>query len=487
VTKLLPLAVAVPLALAAAATFARERAAVRRAAGLAGGLGLAALGVAFVWSTADGDVLVARMGDWPPGIAIAFVADAFSSLMLTVGGLMVLVCSAFAAVRREDEAPFFHALVLVLAAGVAGAFLTADLFNLFVFVEVMLIASYVLLTLGGSRERVHAGAVYVTVNLLASALFLAGVALLYGATGTVNLAELAGAAETPGTAAVAGVLVLAALGAKASLVPMHGWLPRSYPHAPPAVAAMFSGLLTKVGIYAVYRLYAVIFGGAPSLRVPLLVVASATMLIGVLGAVGRSTMRDILSFHMVSQMGYLLMALGLFGPAGLAAGVFFMVQYIVVKTSLFLSAGAVETLEGTGSLDRLGGLVRRGPWLATAFAISALSLAGLPPLSGFFGKLALVRSAFDQGDHGVAAVAIAVSFLTLLSMVKIWNGVFWGKPSGPEGAYPRRRSAILAAPAAATAGVTVVLGFWAQGLWTLAERSAAVLADPTPYVRAVLP
>jgi multicomponent Na+:H+ antiporter subunit D len=489
-SRLLPLAVAIPLALGAA-TIPARRLAVRRTLCLGGGVALTGIGAVLGWATYDGTVVVSQVGGWPAPFAIPFAADAFTALMLTVSGLMVVTCTAFAIARRDDEHPMFHALALVLTAGVAGAYLTADLFNLYVWVEVMLIASYVLLTLEASPRRLRAGVVYVTANLMASVLLLAGVALIYGVTGTVNLAELAGAAATPGATAVAGVMVLGALGVKASLVPVHGWLPRAYPAAPPAVTALFSGLLTKVGVYAIYRVYSVVFGGAPGLRTPLLVVAALTMVLGVLGAVGRNTMRDILSFHMVSQIGYLLLGVGVFGPAGLAAGVFFMVQYIVVKTSLFLSAGAVEALEGTEDLDRLGGLARSRPLLAGAFAAAALSLAGFPPLSGFVAKLALVRAAFDGGHGWAAGVAVVVSFLTLLSMVKIWNGVFWGKQLDPVADRPpapsRGRMRAILAPAAITALLTVAIGLGAQGLWVMAERAGRMLADPSAFVRAVVP
>lgn len=489
-TRLLPLAVAIPLALGAA-TVAAPALAVRRALSLGGGAVLIAIGAVLGWATYDGTVVVSHIGGWPAPFAIPFAADTFTALMLTVSGLMIVACVALAIARRDDEHPMFHALTLVLTAGVAGAYLTADLFNLYVWVEVMLIASYVLLTLGASARRIRAGVVYVTANLLASALLLVGVALIYGVTGTVNLAALAGAALTPGATAVAGVMVLAALGVKASLVPVHGWLPRAYPEAVPTVTALFSGLLTKVGVYAIYRVDSVVFAGAPGLRLPLLVVASVTMVLGVLGAVGRGTMREILSFHMVSQIGYLLLAVGVFGPAALAAGVFFLVQYIVVKTSLFLSAGAVEALEGTGDLDALGGLVRSRPLLAGAFATAALSLAGFPPLSGFVAKLALVRAAFDAGRGWAAGVAVVVSFLTLLSMVKIWNAVFWGKHPDPLPARPpeptRARSRAIVAPAAVTAVLTLVVGLGAQGLWVMAERAGRTLSDPSAFVRAVLP
>jgi len=499
----LTLPLALPLAAAALTVLARGRPAAQRVVALASALAVLACAVALVWATRDGEVFAAGMGGWPPRFRITLVADPFAALMLAVTALMVTVCLLFAAARGDDERPYFHALVQVLFAGACGAYLTADIFDLFVFVEVALIASYVLLTLGGTPARLRAGAVYVTTNLLASTAFVAGVALLYGAAGTVNFAELAGRARDSGEVAVAGAFILAALAVKASLVPVHGWLPRSYPAPSPAVTALFSGLLTKMGVYAMFRVYCTVFEGDATLRTPLLAAAALTMLLGVLGAVGRERMRDILSFHMVSQVGYLVMALGVSGVAGLSAGIFFMLQYIVVKTSLFLCAGAVETFEGTGALKELGAVAGRRPVLAAAFGVSALSLAGVPPLSGFFAKLALLQAAFGADDHAVAAVAVGVSFLTLFSMVKIWNGVFWGErpaaatatTAGAGGAAPgdaaaapptRRRAGALVAPAAALAALSLAAGLGAEVLWALSQNAAALLADPAAYVEAVL-
>jgi multicomponent Na+:H+ antiporter subunit D len=490
VSRLLVLPVALPLAAAAVAVVTRRRRAAQRIVSLGCSLVVLAAAAGLVWATRDGEVLVAGMGGWPARFRITFAADLFAALMLTVTALMVTACSVFAAARAEDEHPYFHALVQVLFAGACGAYLTADIFDLFVFIEVALIASYVLLTMGGSVRRVRAGAVYVTTNLLASTAFLAGVALLYGSAGTVNFAELAGQAGRSGEVAVAGTFILAALAVKAGLVPVHGWLPRAYPVASPAVTALFSGLLTKIGVYAMFRLYCTVFQGDETLRTPLLVIASLTMVLGVLGAVGQDRVRDILSFHMVSQVGYLVMALALSGVAGLSAGIFFMVQYIVVKTSLFLSAGAVETFEGTGALSELGALARRRPLLAAAFGVSALSLAGVPPLSGFFAKLMVLEAAFGGGDYTVGGVAVAVSFLTLFSMVKIWNGVFWGsRPAErPRTSAPPTgtQAAAIVAPAAVLAAVTIAAGLGAQVLWALSEQAAKALVDPSMYVEAVL-
>jgi multicomponent Na+:H+ antiporter subunit D len=517
VSALLTLPVAVPLLAAALTVLAHNRTVLQRVISFAGASAVFGIAITLVIVTAvqtPGETPATQVGGWPPGFAIPFVADAFAALMLSVAALIVIAGTAFAAAREEDAHPAFHPLVMVMSAGVFGAFLTADLFNLFVFFEVMLIASYVLLSLRGDRRQVHAGAIYVPTNLLASTVLLSGVALLYGVTGTVNLGQLHDLALQSDAVALAAAVIVVAVAVKASVVPLHSWLPRSYPEASPAVSALFSGLLTKAGVYVLYRLDSVVFAGAPGYRTLILSVAALTMVIGVLGAVGRGDLRGILSFHMVSQVGYLILPLGFFGVAGLAAGIFYLLQYIVVKASLFLSAGAVETETGTGSLSRLGGMAPRRPVLAFAFLMAAFALAGIPPLSGFVGKYLLIRAAFEAGAYAAGGVAVAVSLFTLLSMVKIWNGAFWGQPpaeprarepvmglavpaggAGTDAPGPpvtpvtptlsRGRAAALVTPALALALLTAVFGFGAEGLLQVSTRAAEGLVDPSAYLEAV--
>ncbi len=405
-------------------------------------------------ATADGSVVVEQVGGWPAGISIPFAADTFSALMVAVTALLVAVCTAYAAAAGEDGERYFVPLVLVLSAGVYGAYVTADLFNLFVMIEVALIPSYVLLTRTGKRRELGASRIYLTVNLLISTALLLGVGLLYGVAGTVNLGELAGVARESDAAAVAAGVVLVALGGKAALVPLHGWLPRTYPFAATSVSALFSGLLTKIGVYGLFRVYAVVFDGAPEFQALLQVVLIATMVIGVLGALGEPAMRAILSFHMTSQVGYILLGLGFFGVPGLAAGIFYLVHHIIVKASLFLSCGAVERSHGTGELHRLGGVARRAPVLALAFMIAALSLTGIPPFSGFIAKFTLVSAAFEAEQYIAAGFAVLVSLFTLLSMLKIWGGVFWGKDPAEESAVTAAETGTAGGDGQADTGAT---------------------------------
>jgi multicomponent Na+:H+ antiporter subunit D len=510
-SSLLVLSLGVPLAAAAFGLLLRDhRGAQRVVSGVALPLVLA-IAVALVVETRDGGALAASFGTWPRGLSIVWAADGFSALMMTVATTMATASVWFAAARGEDRHPLFHPMVHVLLAGVLGSFLTADLFNLFVTFEVMLIASYVLLTLRGGARQVRAGAVYVGVNLLASTLFLLGIALLYGVTGTVDLGELAGIVAEVEGAWVGATVIAVAIAVKASLVPMHAWLPRAYVEAGPAVTALFSGLLTKAGVYVLYRLYSVVFAGDPSLRPAIMALALLTMVVGVLGAVGRGDVRGILAFHMVSQVGYLVLPLGLWTLAGVTAGLVYLLQYIVVKGALFLAVGAVETLTGTGRLAELGGMVRTRPVLAVGFLLPALALAGIPPTSGFVGKLLLLLAALDAQAWLAAGLIVAVSLFTLLSMVKIWNGVFWGElaprvareptlvpagvivPSGgagdrlpPAGPRPSRgRTIALIAPSVVLGVGVVVLGLAAPWFVDLVEPAARTLLDPTPYLDAV--
>ncbi|OUZ06839.1 cation:proton antiporter [Aeromicrobium sp. PE09-221] len=440
-------------------------------------------------ATRDGEVLAHGVGGWVPGIAIPFAGDMLAALMLLFTGFLSVMCSWYAVAAGVGRLRLFAPLVLALTAGVNGALLTADLFNLFVFIEVMLLPSYGLLVLAsrgrGTVRSVTGSRLYVTFNLFVSTLFLAGVGLVYGTAGTVNLGELAGVAQADGRTAIGAGVALAALMMKAATVPTHGWLARAYPSTSPAVTALFSGLHTKVAIYAIYRLYAVLFDGDQRWLVIGLVIFSLTMAIGVLGAVGEQTTRSILAFHMVSQIGYILVGVGLFTVAGLAAGLFYLLHHMVVKASLFLSTGAVEDTYGSNRLDELRGIGRREPAIAAAFAVAALSLAGLPPFSGFVAKLTLIIASIDAGQIAVAVVAVVVSLVTLQSMLKIWNNVFVSPL--PEGESPRRRIGWwLAAPAVATAAVTVVLGLGAQWLLGLTEVAADGLLDTTTYVTEVL-
>ena len=488
---LLPLVVAGPF-LAAIISMLVRQAVVSRLLLVAVPLAVIAGGVSLVVATADGSVVATQVAGWIPGVAIPFAADTLSALMLTVSGLLVLAGVVFAIAAGEDDDPWFAPMLLLMTAGVYGAYLTADLFNLFVMIEVALLPSYVLLARRGTPAALRATHLYVAVNLTASTILLAGVGLVYATAGTVNLAELAGLAQGAGAVAVATGVVVVALAVKAAVVPVHSWLPATYPAATPAVTAIFSGLLTKVGVYGLIRVLTLVAAPSGVVRVVIIVVMLASMVVGVLGALGSSTMRGILTFHMVSQVGYILVGLVLAGAVGLAAVVFYLVHHTVVKTSLFLSVGAVEVRRGTGALSDLGGEARLHRWVALAFFLGAMSLVGLPPMSGFWAKYLVLRSALLDGQGWVFAVALVVSVGTLMSMLKLGNGVFWGERPRPlpdergRDPHPRKWAAALVAPGLVLGLASLAVGLSPQWLIELADTAAASLAEPQTYVEAVL-
>ncbi|MFI7493427.1 monovalent cation/H+ antiporter subunit D family protein [Kocuria sp. M4R2S49] len=494
---LLPLFVVVPLLAAGVLVLLGDPRGVSRTT-LLGVLGVDV--VASLWLVAalrDGPTVLAHaVGQWPPGVSIPFVADMLTALMLAMTGGLTLICAWFGVVSHQARKRFFAPLVLVLTAGFNGALLTADLFNLFVFIETMLLPSYGLIILAhrgrGRLMQVTSARIYVTVNLLASTVLVAGVALVYGVAGTVNLAELAGRAAEDSAVAIAVAVVLLALSVKAAVVPVHGWLARTYPFMSPTVTALFSGLHTKVAIYAIYRIYAVVFDGAEEFLWVGLVMFSVTMVVGVLGAVGERDARSVLAFHMVSQIGYILLGVALFGPAGLTAGIFYLLHHTVVKASLFLSIGAVEIGYGRYPLGHVTGLLRREPLTAAVFFVAAMSLVGLPPFSGFVAKLSLVLAAFGEGRTAVAAVAVVVSLFTLLSMLKVWGKMFLGEPEDSArevletaGVREPRIPARLVAPALVLALVTLTFGVGGELLLGVSAVAADGLVDTRAYVEAV--
>jgi multicomponent Na+:H+ antiporter subunit D len=482
----LPLFFALPLVAAMIAVLANSSR-VSAALGLLVPAAVVAGAVAAVAATADGSVLVAQVAGWPGGFAIPFVADLFSSMMLVVAGVLVFASMVFAYATGHGQSRWFVPMTLLMTAGVYGAYLTADLFNLFVMVEVALLPSYVLFALRGTPVSLRSARLYLIVNLTASTVFLAGLGAVYGATGTVNLASLAGAGAAP-VVAFAMAVILVALAVKAALVPAHTWLPASYPYTSPAVTALFSGLLTKIGVYALVRSITLVYEPGTTVTLVVVVVTLASMIVGVLGALGEGTVRGVLSFHMVSQVGYILVGLVLAGAVGVAAVVFYLMHHTVVKTSLFLSGGAVEHQRGTGTINRLGGVGNEHRWVTLAFFLAAISLTGLPPFSGFWAKLGVLQAAVGAQNYFVFAVALLVSIGTLMSMLKLGTGVFWGErpDHALETASERPWRASIVLPGMVLALVSLGIGLNPEPLLDLATSAGNSLTDPSAYVEGVL-
>nr|WP_218916456.1 Na+/H+ antiporter subunit D [Rubinisphaera brasiliensis] len=491
--------IALPLATMVISLLTWKSVAAQKWTGMVGSTLLFASAAVLMWLVQRDGILVMQVGDWPAPFGITFVADRLSSIMVLLAGLVMFAVSIYSlATIDERRIRFgFFPLVQLLVMGVCGAFLTGDLFNLYVWFEVMLIASFVLLTLGGEQKQLEGALKYVTLNLMSSAAFLAAIGVIYAATGTLNMADLAIKLRSfpdEGIVTVLAMLFLIAFGTKAAVFPLFFWLPASYHTPPVAVSAVFAGLLTKVGVYSLIRAFTLLFvSDLEFTHNLLLIVAGLTMVTGVLGAMAQSEIRRILSFHIVSQIGYMLMGLALFTPLALAGSVFYIIHHIVVKTNLFLIGGIAERRFGSGQLAEIGGMYQSMPLLAILFFLSAMSLAGIPPLSGFFAKLTLIRGGLEAERYVIVVAALAVSLLTLFSMTKIWAEAFW-KPNPHEKTagipkYDDSRFGQLGvfAPVVLLLAVTMSIGVLAGPVMTLATATAEELLDPDAYITAVMP
>jgi len=429
--SLLPVApIAVPLVTAFAAALAWNRPRAQAAlsfAGLAAFLGCA---VAAVAATASGDVLRVAVGGWPAPYGIELALDRLGASLVLVTAVMGAAALVYDLAGADPGArgPAVLPLVHGLLAGVGGAFTTADLFNLYVWFEVMLICSVGLLAQGGRLRHLDATLKYLALNLTGTLVLLTSVGLLYGATGHLNFVALRGAIGAVGAERLTPILALLLLAflMKAGAFPLFAWLPASYHTLPAGLAALFAGLLTKVGVYAVLRTLYTVAAPAPAVLTEALGwIATATMIVGVLGAAYHWDIRRILGFHIVSQIGYILLAVAFGTQEGAGAALFYTLHHIIVKANLFLIAGLVYRLTGSYDLRRIGGLYAAKPLLAALFLVPALSLIGIPPFSGFWAKFLVLREAFALGRTSWAVAALLVSALTMYSMVKVWLEAFW--------------------------------------------------------------
>jgi multicomponent Na+:H+ antiporter subunit D len=493
---LMTLPIILPFAGGAAAVMVRKSAGRSHQLALAvAGLHTISAGLLLYYVQTNG-IFATQIGNWPAPFGITLVADRLSAAMVTITAVINLAVTSYAKadisvdlVRRGH-----FCLLQILVGGICGAFLTGDIFNLYVWFEVMLMASFGLLVLGRSKAQLDGGVKYVTINLLSTLLFIAGIGLLYGLTGTLNMADLHQKIPLVTNREVLtalAVLFLAAFGIKAAVFPLFFWLPASYHTPPVSVSAIFAGLLTKVGIYALIRFFTLVFViDMASLHILLMGVAALTMITGVLGAAAQNEFRRILSFHIISQVGYMVLGLSLQTRLALAGTVFYLVHHIIVKANLFLVSGVVKQLKGSFELADLGGIYRSNRRIAVLFFIPAFSLAGFPPLSGFWAKMILIRASLDIHQYWLAVVAAIVGLLTVYSMTKIWGEAFWKPaPEATHAADPlpaRRSSAWMLAPAAALAGLTVIIGLGAEFVCQFALQAAEELTHPALYVKAVM-
>jgi len=433
------------------------------------------------------------VGGWEAPYGISIVIDPVSALFLLVSSVIVLAISVFSVNYREkgpyQSKYYFYFFSLIL--GINGAFTTGDIFNMYVWFEVMLLSSFVLINLGFSKEQMRSGIKYMALNLIGSLFFLAGIGLLYGKTGTLNMAHLAEILMNDDQSILinsSAMLFFLAFGIKAAIFPLHFWLPASY-HTPNiTVSALFAGILTKVGVYALIRYFTLFFVQDPLFWHNLLfVVAGLTMVLGGMAAISRYETRKILSYHIISQIGYMIMGLAIFTPLGIAGAIFFALHNMVAKTNTFVVAGLINRMRGSYSLREVGGLFRESPVLAVLFIIPAFALAGIPPLSGFYAKFILIKAGFEDGHYWITGIAVLTGLLTLYSMIKIWNEAFLKK--APESVSDKKITKLTfldLLPSIILGSATIFMGIFAASMFSFTREAAEALLNPMDYLQHII-
>lgn len=459
-------------------------------------LGIAIYLFRFVWVYG---IQTMNAGGWEAPFGITFVVDVFSAVMVLLTAICGLAVSVYAtgSIRTKLIRFGFFPILHFLLMGLNGAFLTGDIFNLYVWFEVIIIASFVLITLGGEKIQIEGAVKYVTMNLLASIIFLTAIAILYGLTGSLNMADLSlkiSEVENRKLVNITSVLFFVGFGTKSAIFPLYFWLPASYHSPPPAVSAIFAGLLTKVGIYAIVRVFTLIFVPDHFMRELIIWVAVLTIISGGLGAIIQNNLREVFSYLIICHIGFMLAGLGLFTEIAFVGVVFYLIHDIVVKTNLYLIAGLIYKIRGSYNMKRLGGFYKSHPKLSLLMAIPLFSLVGIPPLSGFWAKIFLIEASFSTGKFIVAIGIITGSFITLVIIGRIWTEVFWkDKVSLPKRAYikyfneftlPDKFAVVL--PIIFLSLTTIFIGFGAEYIIRVSQHVAGELTNTSYYIEAVL-
>lgn len=454
-------------------------------------LSLANLAVAayITWFVLKNGVLILETGGWAAPYGIIFVGDPLAVLIVLFTNIIAVACAFYApsALSLKKEQHYFYAFFFFLISGVSGAFLTGDLFNLFVFFEVLLMASYGLIVLGGDKVQLRESIKYVLINLFSSIVFVTTVAFLYSVVGTVNMAHIAERVqevEQQGVLTTIGILLFFVFATKAALFPLYYWMPHSYIVPNPVVSALFGALLTKVGIYSILRVFSLIFVFKLDYTHQLFIwIAALSMIFGVIGAISTTNIKLIVAYNVIPAIGFIIMGIGLFNQDALSGSVYYLLHDMVIKSALFLIVGAIAYVAGTSDLRKMGGLIHYYPLLGWLLFIAAFILAGIPPFSGFIGKLLLLKGAVAAGEIWIVVIALLTSLLILYSIMKIFIQAFWGEKD--ESFEPKSTRGLMT-PIVFLLSISVILGIGAEYIYPTIESISIYLLDPDIYIDSVL-
>ncbi|WP_059170282.1 Na+/H+ antiporter subunit D [Bacillus sp. FJAT-27445] len=490
--NLLILPIIIPLITGMAMVIIRKRIMVQRLLGLLAIAGVGAVSAILIAQIKADGIQVLHIGGWKAPFGVTMAADMFSALLLLTSSVVSLFCLiyAFRSIGKEREKHYFYPLFLFLLTGVNGSFITGDIFNLFVCFEVMLISSYVLISIGGTGIQLRESIKYVLVNLVSSFLFLVAISYLYATMGTLNFAHLSmrvAEAGQDGLLTAISLLFLIVFSLKAGLL-LFFWLPGSYSAPPTAIAAIFAALLTKVGIYSIIRLFTLVFYHEPNQTHLIIGIMSAlTMVLGAIGAVAYWDIKKILTYNVIVGVGFILAGLASGTGEGLTGAVYYLIHDIIIKALLFLIGGTVIAITGTAKLKDISGLIQTYPYLGWMFFVAALSLSGIPPLSGFIGKVYITEGTFEAGYFWLGAIGLFTSLMVLYSIMKIFMNGFWGESYlDEEHEIEKKKTKGLLLPIASLTALTVALGLGAEGIFTFSDLAVKSLMNPSLYIEAVL-
>lgn len=488
--NLLVLPLLIPLCTAILLLFLKHQILVQRWISIIG-LALSAVASCFIMIEVRTEgTQVLHMGGWLPPYGIVFVADMFAALLTLASAIVAACCLmySFGTVGKDRERHYYYPFFQFLLVGVNGSFLTGDLFNLFVCFEVMLISSYALIVLGSTKRQLRETLKYMLINILSSTLFVASVAFLYGVAGTLNMADLSQKIVETGQGTILTVIALLFLivfSLKAGLF-LFFWLPGSYGAPPAAVTALFAALLTKVGLYALIRTFTLIFQpDLISFQSLFQWMAIVTMVLGALGAVAYHDIRRVMNYNVVISVGLLALALAVSNKTAWDGVVFYLIHDMLAKALLFILGGLIVRASGTTNLKEMGGLIKRYPFMGGLFFIATLTIAGIPPFSGFPGKFLLIRGSLEAGYYGLSAVALLSSLIVLYSLLRIFSHAFWGETIEKE-QQPPAMPAGSVVPAVALTILVIGIGLCSEYVYGWIAIAGDVLANPTNYIHAVL-
>lgn len=442
--------------------------------------------------------LVLQAGNWNAPFGITFIADTFSAIMVLLTGFVSLAVGIYSTsalnISRIKFGYFFTYHLLIM--GLIGAFIAGDIFNLYVWFEVVIISSFILLTVGGKKMQMEGAIKYVTMNILASSIFLTAIGILYGITGSLNIADIAlkiQAVENKGLVTVTSLLFFVGFGIKSAIFPLYFWLPSSYHTPPSAIAAIFGGLLTKMGVYALFRVFTIIFEPDYFTIVLFTVISILTMLTGALGTINKRNIRRVLSYLIVCHIGYLIAGLSLYTELAFAAVVFYLIHDVIVKSNMFMITGIIVKIRESVDMTRLGGLLKDYPKLSILIALVFFSLVGIPPLSGFWPKILLFKESFENGQFILLLTLIMASFVTLFVVMRMWMEVFWKESPKPLtddidhfAPMPLSGKIGLLSPIVFLTCVSLFIGFNANRVMEVSQKAAYELKHKEIYIEAVL-